>query len=280
MFRKLMFIATMLITLNSLWAQQKIRLYFSGPYVPNATFPTLQEIPDATGQRYEWAVPSGVTLVVRWIDYVLRQDISGKEFTFHINCATTGRRSFIAQIFIGRRLGSLRFQQFFQVDRQTYQPHPSPFTFVSDTLVTAAAGDTVSLQIISPFSPFYGAGILWGTGVDSYIEIPGPSTTAVDEFSENVSPREFILFPNYPNPFNPETTIKYQLPTTSDVSLQIYNLFGQLVTTLVDEMKPAGYYAVRWNGKDRHGNPVASGVYLYMLKTKEFTQTRKMILTR
>lgn len=106
------------------------------------------------------------------------------------------------------------------------------------------------------------------------------SLTSVDRATDGAIPEIFVLLPNYPNPFNPETTIKYQLPKTSEVSLLIYNLLGQLVTTLVDEKRPAGYYTVRWNGTDQHGQPVASGVYLYKFKTNEFVQTRKMILTR
>jgi hypothetical protein len=102
--------------------------------------------------------------------------------------------------------------------------------------------------------------------------------TSIDTADE--IPRAFSLSQNFPNPFNPTTTIKYQLSNDSEVSLSIYNLFGQLVATLVNEKQAAGYYSARWNGTDQYGLPVASGVYLYKLKTREFAQTRKMVLTR
>jgi len=91
---------------------------------------------------------------------------------------------------------------------------------------------------------------------------------------ENV-PTVFELSQNYPNPFNPSTTIKYQIPVASHVVLKIYNLLGQEVATLVDEVEEAGYKSVVWNA----GN-LASGVYFYRLQSASFVQTRKMILQR
>jgi len=93
-------------------------------------------------------------------------------------------------------------------------------------------------------------------------------------------PREFNLNQNYPNPFNPETTIKYQLPWPAEVRLEIYNILGEKVKTLVDEKQPAGYYSASWNGLDEHGRTVAGGVYLYHFTAGEFVQVRKLILVR
>ena len=85
---------------------------------------------------------------------------------------------------------------------------------------------------------------------------------------------------NYPNPFNPFTTIKYQLPNPSEVTLTVYNVIGQVIRTLVDEKQMAGYYSIQWDGKDETGQTVASGVYLYCLKTKDFVKSLKTILLR
>lgn len=93
-------------------------------------------------------------------------------------------------------------------------------------------------------------------------------------------PKTYQLSMNYPNPFNPETTIKYQLPKANYVSLKIYNLLGQHVRTLVAEEKQAGYYQINWNGKDNQGNSVSSGIYLYELKSSNFQRTRKMLILR
>jgi len=106
--------------------------------------------------------------------------------------------------------------------------------------------------------------------------------TAVESKPEELAnlPKTFELFQNYPNPFNPTTTIKYQLPQRTEVSLKIYNLLGQLVRTLVDEKQMAGNYSVIWDGKNDKNRVVSSGLYFYTLRTKDFVQSRKMILIR
>ncbi len=91
---------------------------------------------------------------------------------------------------------------------------------------------------------------------------------------------KFKLYPNYPNPFNPETVIRYQLPSSSAVNLDIYNLMGQKIKTLVSAKQSTGSYQVKWDGKNHAGIPVASGVYLYRLKANAGVQSKKMILMR
>ena len=93
-------------------------------------------------------------------------------------------------------------------------------------------------------------------------------------------PKIYKLAQSYPNPFNPTTTIRYQLPEECHVVLNVYNILGQLVKTLVDESKPAGWYSVHWDGKDSSGKPVASGIYLYQIQAKDFIQIKKMTLIR
>ncbi len=88
------------------------------------------------------------------------------------------------------------------------------------------------------------------------------------------------LYQNFPNPFNPETTIGYALASASPVTLTIYNLKGQKIRTLVSGTQKAGNHQVVWNGTDDHGRAVSSGVYLYRLQTDRHDQTRKMILMK
>ena len=90
-----------------------------------------------------------------------------------------------------------------------------------------------------------------------------------------VIPTEWSLNQNYPNPFNASTMISFGLPVDAHVRLDVYNILGQRVTTLRDEVLPAGSYNVTWNA-----DQVASGVYFYRLQTDEFTQTRKMTLMK
>jgi hypothetical protein len=95
-----------------------------------------------------------------------------------------------------------------------------------------------------------------------------------------IRPADFSLDQNYPNPFNPFTTISYTVYTQSAVSLRIYNLLGQEVVTLVDELESTGDYSVRWRGVNSAGANVASGVYFYHLKIGAQSQVKKMLLVR
>jgi subtilisin family serine protease len=93
-------------------------------------------------------------------------------------------------------------------------------------------------------------------------------------------PTQYALFQNYPNPFNPTTEIRFDLPENSPVQLTIYNSLGQKVATLVDEVRVAGSYRALWDGKTAAGVNVASGVYIYQLKTGNFVEAKKMALIR
>jgi hypothetical protein len=90
----------------------------------------------------------------------------------------------------------------------------------------------------------------------------------------------FELLPNYPNPFNPATNIRFSLPAASDVRLEIFDILGRRVGVLVDEQLNAGEYDVAWNGTDAHGDAAASGIYFYRLTTKQGTRQAKMTLLR
>ncbi|MXV84216.1 T9SS type A sorting domain-containing protein, partial [Candidatus Poribacteria bacterium] len=98
-------------------------------------------------------------------------------------------------------------------------------------------------------------------------------------------PEETRLLPNYPNPFNPETWIPYQLSEPAGVTVRIYSVNGVLVRTLVLGHIPAGIYQSRnraayWNGRNEIGEPVASGLYFYTLTAGDFTATRKMLIRK
>ncbi len=93
----------------------------------------------------------------------------------------------------------------------------------------------------------------------------------------NALPETFALGKNYPNPFNPVTMIPYQLPEESHVHLVIYNARGQLIRTLIDGMKQAGRYTVKWNGRDDNGTRVSSGVYFVRMQAGSFKQNQKMV---
>jgi hypothetical protein len=105
-----------------------------------------------------------------------------------------------------------------------------------------------------------------------------PGILGTDDLPQTVT--TYSLQQNYPNPFNPSTTIKYSLPTAERVSLKIYNILGQEVVTLVDELQDAGYKQTTWDAKDLYGNQVVSGIYIYRLQSDNFVQSKKMILLK
>ena len=96
----------------------------------------------------------------------------------------------------------------------------------------------------------------------------------------NILPTAFKLSQNYPNPFNPTTFIRFSVPQSGMVSLDIFNLMGQKVRTLVREEKAPGHYEVIWNGKDENGFQLSSGIYIYQLKTDKEILQKKMLLIR
>jgi hypothetical protein len=93
-------------------------------------------------------------------------------------------------------------------------------------------------------------------------------------------PTNFSLKQNFPNPFNPATLIEFSVPQTQHVTLEIFNVLGEHVTTLVNRYLTTGNYSVTWNGDDSKGNVVTSGVYFYRLSAGEFSQTRKMMMVK
>lgn len=93
-------------------------------------------------------------------------------------------------------------------------------------------------------------------------------------------PANFELSQNYPNPFNPSTTIKYGVSEPTRVRLSIYNIEGQLVSTLVNETQEAGFYSVNWNGRNDFGQQLASGMYIYRIDAGNFVATKKLMLMK
>ena len=96
--------------------------------------------------------------------------------------------------------------------------------------------------------------------------------------SADAQPQGFALLQNYPNPFNPSTIIPYQLPALTHVRLEVFNVLGQHISTLVDREQPAGWHTVTWQGTDAAGRAVAAGLYLYRIRGTGPSETRRMLL--
>jgi hypothetical protein len=93
--------------------------------------------------------------------------------------------------------------------------------------------------------------------------------------AQNALPKAFALHQNYPNPFNPSTTLRYDVPAPSHVTLRVYNVLGQVVATLVDELQQPGYKSIEFNG-----SRIASGVYFYRLEAGTFSATKQMVVVK
>jgi len=130
----------------------------------------------------------------------------------------------------------------------------------------------VKLVLLSPQSELVHLGEF-----EVYLD-EGMTSTANNKISS--VPEEFRLAQNYPNPFNPTTMIKFEIPEASHVKLEIYNLLGEQITTLLNEKKNAGVHEVKWDGKNKTGITMPSGIYLYILSTGEHREVRKMILAK
>lgn len=145
--------------------------------------------------------------------------------------------------------------------------------------LSSYAGSTaqIAFRFISKANTYYSGTythVSSGWYIDN-IEINGLSTNISNWGFKDV-PQEFTLFQNFPNPFNPTTTIRYALPKASKVKLEVFNVLGQKVAILLNSRKPAGYHQVTFNA-----NGLPSGIYVYRLSTENgFVQTRKMILLK
>jgi hypothetical protein len=118
------------------------------------------------------------------------------------------------------------------------------------------------------------------TGPGVYAIFTTDASVDVDDEHGDILPYRFNLSQNYPNPFNPVTTIEYTLPRRNHVSIEIFNLLGQKVRTLVNREESAGSYTITWDGTTASGQSAATGVYLYRFQAGDHVETKKMLLLK
>jgi hypothetical protein len=164
-----------------------------------------------------------------------------------------------------------------------------PFTPIIDDLEgdglaeMIMSGDAGDLFVWDLEVPYDTARMIWrkllGDDKNSGINYRRGIPTATDNEPEAI-PSRFGITTNYPNPFNPTTTIAFALDRATDIRLEIYNILGQRVKTLASGRYNAGFHTIRWNGTDDAGQIVASGVYFSRLTGDKRQSTRKMMLLR
>ncbi len=132
---------------------------------------------------------------------------------------------------------------------------------------TAANGFEPGIQTLRlELTDLAGNQTVWERRVDLGALMPGPA--------------EYVLHQNFPNPFNPETVIRFEIPGETEVRLTIYNMLGQEVRRLLEKQMAAGHHTVSWDARDAYGQPVGAGVYFYRLEAPEMALTRKMVLVK
>ncbi len=119
---------------------------------------------------------------------------------------------------------------------------------------------------------------------EHFVEVGGAYKISNSESDQELKltevPETYVLIQNYPNPFNPTTTIRFGLPEGQHVSIKVYSVTGQLIKTLVDDYLSEGYHQVIWDGLNEYGNKVASGIYIYEMRTKNKRLIKKMLLAK
>jgi hypothetical protein len=146
---------------------------------------------------------------------------------------------------------------------------------LNDTTFSATFSNGFSLNLnLKP----YGSAVCIISDTVKRLSVPllvglenGPGTTRVDEFR---------LFQNFPNPFNPTTTIRYELPKEGRVRVSVFNLLGEEVATLVDGRRAAGAHEVRWNANNQGGTPFPSGVYFVKVEAGTSVEIKRMMLLK
>ena len=168
-----------------------------------------------------------------------------------------------------------------------------------DELNTCIDSVLSETNVFIPYSDLYGIitdssgltmlNIEWNVySSDDWVEVPssnGPWSVVIDagwmlSVDEDILPEVFALHNNYPNPFNPITNIGYDVPEVSDIKIEVFNLAGQKVRTLVSKQHQPGRYKVQWNATNEFGSPVASGMYVYKIHAKNFVAVKKLLLMK
>lgn len=173
-------------------------------------------------------------------------------------------------------------------DGNWYEPHdlvianielePGLHTILFDVMEEAQAGETVARFRFSTESDLWFNGFAMNGEVEDYVVELQAGAAVEDE--QSGLPSECMLYSNYPNPFNPSTKIKFALPQRASVTLEIYNIRGSNVKTLVDGIEEPGFHTVIWDGKNSSGGNVSSGIYLCRMRTSGFQKTIRMLFLK
>ena len=146
---------------------------------------------------------------------------------------------------------------------------------------SAVYGDDVTTEDIDGLKAGEKVSFVYdGDTLASHVQFNPMSFHDVSLDYDTFLPTTFALYQNHPNPFNPITTIRYDLPENGPVSIIIYDLMGREIKTLVKQVSAPGRYSVNWNGRNQFGKQIASGMYFYRMETPEFQSVKKLIFLK
>ena len=156
--------------------------------------------------------------------------------------------------------------------RNSNNTNMSSVQAINNLNLTCISVDDVQFSVFNWTNPFW-------FGFDSQHYFSNNCSETVSILDEPV-PLSIRLKPNYPNPFNPITTLHYDLPEDAMVNITIYDMMGRIVSNLVSSQQNAGYKSIQWNATNNTGQPVSAGLYLYTIQAGDYSQTNKMVLLK
>ncbi len=142
--------------------------------------------------------------------------------------------------------------------------------------MAAGETDTVAFALIAGFS----FSEISTAAANAQIAYDNGISVGINDRPHHDLPDNFSLSQNFPNPFNPSTTISFETAIKSEVKLSIYNLLGQQVRVLLNEELPGGIHFINWDSNDEYGNSVSSGIYFYKLTAGSYSLSKKMLLLK
>ena len=142
-----------------------------------------------------------------------------------------------------------------------------------------AVATTMGLKVID-IKTESGEALSWKTYRGNYSKSGSLGTTLLSNKITNIFPENFVIYPNFPNPFNPTTQIRYDLPKENIVNITIYDVMGRNIRTLMNMNQKAGYHSIQWDAKNDVGEIVAGGMYIYTIQAGDFRATKKMVLLK
>jgi hypothetical protein len=238
-----------------------------------------------TTVEYEWTYNYGSSMATITPDEAEPPQDSLNHFHLNIEY-TTRKEATYGQIFrysdFVAEVGESR-SDFFICDEQNYNRYAAGMNFEAFSI--AHLMDSGEIDFTLPDDRTWYAVLSNVNSLSNYQRMDLTASLYIDDalaagVADEGMPREYALFPNYPNPFNPETRIQFALPQNVHVELSVFNALGQRVATLIDGTLPAGEHQVSWDGKDAFNAPVATGLYIYRLKAGTFVDAKKMLLLR